>query len=218
MLPQHGSTDGLAQEFDRQAEQLLRKGYPEAAGLTEAVFMKHIAHLRARVDEIEAPGEDMEAGRLPFVIVVTPDLVAPDRTMSLVERAGKRGFAKMYPREPGDFHPVDGLLIPIAPAYLLVDIDRGRETINVTPNEALDKIHAAGRSPLTIDEGIAMLTHHPDFLQRNNCFSLLASRCGDQRVPAMWISGGAPRLGWCWAGNPHTWLGSASCRSRIGPP
>ena len=71
--------------------------------------------------------------------------------------------------------------------------------------------------PLTIDEGIAILTHHPDFLQKNNCFSLLASRCGDQRVPAMWISGGAPRLGWCWAGNPHTWLGSASCRSRIGP-
>jgi hypothetical protein len=95
------STDGLAQEFDRQAEQLLRKGYPEAASLTEAGFMKHIAPLRARVDEIEAPGEDMEAGRLPFVIVVTPDLVAPDRAMSLVERAGKRSFAKMYPRESG---------------------------------------------------------------------------------------------------------------------
>ncbi|MGQ0669203.1 MAG: DUF5701 family protein [Actinomycetota bacterium] len=25
-----------------------------------------------------------------------------------------------------------------------------------------------------------------------------------------------PRLGWCWAGNPHTWLGSASCGAGVG--
>jgi hypothetical protein len=35
-------------------------------------------------------------------------------------------------------------------------------------------------------------------------------------VTAIWISKGAPKLGWCWAGNPHTWLGSASCAKRIG--
>ena len=33
-------------------------------------------------------------------------------------------------------------------------------------------------------------------------------------VPAIWISNRAPKLGWCWAGNPHTWLGSASCSDR----
>jgi hypothetical protein len=61
-----------------------------------------------------------------------------------------------------------------------------------------------------------VLTHHPDFLSKNNCFSLLASRRADRRVPALWISAGAPRLGWCWAGNRHTWLGSASCGARLG--
>jgi hypothetical protein len=44
----------------------------------------------------------------------------------------------------------------------------------------------------------------------------------DARTPAVWISGGtgrdgvesrgAPKVGWCWAGNRHTWLGFASCR------
>ena len=43
---------------------------------------------------------------------------------------------------------------------------------------------------------------------------LAGSRCGDRRVPALWISEGAPKLGWCWAGNPHTWLGTASAGSR----
>ncbi|GAA3754239.1 hypothetical protein GCM10022402_36140 [Salinactinospora qingdaonensis] len=72
------------------------------------------------------------------------------------------------------------------------------------------------RTPLTIGEGIAFITHYPDSLRKNNCFSLVGSRCGDRRVPALWISKGAPKLGWCWAGNPHTWLGSASCAGRAG--
>jgi Family of unknown function (DUF5701) len=86
----------------------------------------------------------------------------------------------------------------------------------VTPDDALPRIAAAGRSPLTIEEGIAVLTHHPGILRSRNAFSLPGSRRGDKRVPALWTSKGRPRLGWCWAGNPHTWLGSASCGSRLG--
>jgi hypothetical protein len=67
-----------------------------------------------------------------------------------------------------------------------------------------------------LEEGIALITHYPDVLMKNNGFSLLGSRCGDRRVTALWISGGKPKLGWCWTGNPHTWLGSASCRYRTG--
>ncbi|WP_238695248.1 DUF5701 family protein [Ornithinimicrobium flavum] len=46
----------------------------------------------------------------------------------------------------------------------------------------------------------------------------------DTRVPALWISNGtgrdgqerkdAPKVGWCWAGNHHTWLGIASVAGR----
>jgi hypothetical protein len=61
-----------------------------------------------------------------------------------------------------------------------------------------------------------LITHFPDILQKNNGFSLLDSRCGDRRVTALWISGGKLKLDWCWAGNPHTWLDSASCEYRIG--
>jgi hypothetical protein len=46
----------------------------------------------------------------------------------------------------------------------------------------------------------------------------------DARIPAIWISNGtgrdgahkrnAPKVGWCWAGNRHTWLGFASAAGR----
>jgi Family of unknown function (DUF5701) len=51
---------------------------------------------------------------------------------------------------------------------------------------------------------------------KNGGFSLAGSRCGDRRVTALWISQNRPKLGWCWAGNPHTWLGTASCADRTG--
>src|SRR5215211_1153679 len=115
----------------------------------------------------------------------------------------------------GGFEPLDEVTLPDGAAYLMVDLETGADTRNVTPDAALETINRRGRSPLTVDEGVALLTHHPEAVARNAGFSLLGSRCGDRRVTAMWISKGHPKLGWCWAGNPHTWLGSASCAGRL---
>jgi hypothetical protein len=125
-----------------------------------------------------------------------------------------RVFTTMDSDDLARFTPIDGVEIPAGP-YVLEDVDTGAAFLNVTPDEALPRILAAGRSPLTIEEGIALLVHDPELLRTHNAFSLLGSRCGDRRVPALWTSKGRPRLGWCWAGNPHTWLGSASCAARI---
>jgi hypothetical protein len=80
----------------------------------------------------------------------------------------------------------------------------------------LPRLTAASRSPLTIAEGLAVLVSDPGVLRARNCFSLLGSRAGDKRVPALWVSARRPRLGWCYQGAPHTWLGSASCAGRLG--
>ena len=119
--------------------------------------------------------------------------------------------------EPGEllrFVPIDGIEIPAGPSYLVEHVDTGHEFKNVSPNDALDVILERGRSPLTVEEGIALVAKHSEILRKNYCFSLPGSRCGDKRVPAIWISDGAAKVGWCWAGNPHTWLGNASCARR----
>lgn len=207
----------MVMEFDRQVSTLLHKSYPEAAELSERGFLKHIEPLRAIVVDLKASEKDLEQGLLPFVIVVKSEFVSTKKAMARIEWEGRQAITKMFPHEPEDFRPIEAVSLPNQPVYLMVDIDRGKANINLAPNEAMKLIVEARRSPLTIDEGVAIITQHPDFLMKNNCFSLLASRySGDKRVPAIWIDGKRhPNLGWCWDGNPHTWLGSASCVSRV---
>lgn len=208
----------IVQEFETQIQMLLDKQYPGLAGRTEQEFLDLLTPLRSLLPRIEPSKIDVEQGHLPFVIVVTSTFIPAEQRMAVTEKTGKSGITKLFPLQPADFHTIEEVTLPEQSVYLLVDVDRGKESINKPPSEAMKEIVAAGRSPLTIDEGIALVTHYPDFLMKNNCFSLLASRhTGDQRVPAIWINGSQqPNLGWCWNGNPHTWLGSASCRERLG--
>ena len=79
-------------------------------------------------------------------------------------------------------------------------------------------------------EGILWVLQQPAALERNRCFMTIGSRLRkangklDARTPAIWISNGtgrdgrerrnAPKVGWCWWGNRHTWLGFASTTGR----
>ncbi|HSK99694.1 MAG TPA: DUF5701 family protein [Rubrobacteraceae bacterium] len=216
-MPKRETQSEVIREFDRQVRNLVQRGYPDIIGVTAGEFTRYIEPLEERIGELAARGEIWaREGRLPFVVVVKSDLVTTEMAMPLVDLNDKKGFIGMHPVEPGSFEPIKSLQIPDGMAYLLVDIDTGNETRNVTPDDALNIIEQKQRSPLTIDEGVALVTHYPEILRTHNCFSLLGSRCGDRRVTALWISKGRPRLGWCWAGNPHTWLGSASCGRRVG--
>ena len=208
----------LNEEFDRQVANLVAKGYPGLANLSEEAFINEIAPLKEKLIGLSLPEVDLELGKQPFVIVVNNELISPELMMEKVEKNGKKGITILRPHTSQNYYPIDDITIPNVYAYLLLGIDRGKENINLPPNEAIKLIKSANRSPLTISEGIAIVTQFPEFLIKNNCFSLLASRTGtDQRVPAIWINAKKePNLGWCWDGNPHTWLGSASCMSRVG--
>lgn len=133
-----------------------------------------------------------------------------------------------------DFAPISGLAIPDRPLYLVFRPTRGDELRNASPVEALAAIRGAGRTPLTLNEGISWLLQDPTVLQPGACFMTIGSRKhtaagqADPRCPAIWISRGtgrdgptrrnAPKVGWCWAGNRHTWLGHASAASRLPQP
>jgi Family of unknown function (DUF5701) len=206
-----------AAEFDRQVAHLLHKGYPALAGLSAGGFCELVQPLRAVASRHAALRSAPTPARVPFALVVTQRLVPAHASMPLTELNGKPGFVSADTADIDRFVPIEQVAVPASNAYLVLDVERGAEFRNVRPDDALLSITERGRTPLTVDEGIALVTLHPQTLEKNHCFSLLASRCGDRRVPALWISKGAPKLGWCWAGNPHTWLGSASCGNRIGP-
>jgi hypothetical protein len=208
--------DTLNQMFDRQISTLLKQGYPRMTGMSERTLLGHCERLRRRLRSVATGPLDLAAGRIPFVLVVSGHRQETAAALARVRRNGRPGLVSMKPVTPADFAPLASLRLPKSPVYLLGGFDRGDNHRNVTPEDALRRIREDGRSPLTIEEGVAVLTHYPDVLVPNHCFSLSGSRREDQRVPALWLSGGRPKLGWCWDRNPHTWLGSASCRRRGG--
>jgi hypothetical protein len=202
--------------FQDQVDRLVELGYPGLAGMKDDDLRERLEPLRAGAEAIDARGQDDEPGRAAYVVVVTRDLVDPYATVPLLRLGSKAGVVDRN-HAPGDlatYDPLPELGVP-GPAYLLVGVDRGEEFCGVRPEDALPVIRERGRTPLTIDEGIALVTQRPTVLERNRCFMLSGSRRHDRRVPALWISEGAPKLGWCWDGNPHTWLGVASAGSRV---
>ena len=196
-------------ELDRQIETLLTKGYPALAGLDEAAFTTRLEPLRALLPDIEVS----EESHLPLLLVVPHTLVPTVAAVERFEVRGQAGWTDMAD-EIGSYRPIEGVEVPGGP-YLLVDVSTGPETLNVPPGDALPMIHAAGRTPLTVDEGVALVTHLPESLTEHNAFQAVGSRATNKRIPSFWMSKGAPRLGWCWEGNPHTWLGSASAAKRL---
>ncbi|WP_353950361.1 DUF5701 family protein [Knoellia sp. S7-12] len=205
--------------FEDQVNRLMELGYPALAGLSERTFHATLAPLAEQARRLDEVKSKDEPGRTAYVVVVTRALVDPTTTVPLLRLVGGRKPGVVDRNHaPGDlatYDPLPELEVPNAHAYLLVDVDRGEEFCGVRPEEALPVIRDRGRTPLTIDEGIAVVTQAPQLLEKNKCFMLSGSRRSDRRVPAMWISERAPKLGWCWDGNPHTWLGVASAGERI---
>lgn len=200
--------------IDQQVQRLIDLAVPALAGLSDDKFREHARALATgAVDNGNA------------LVVVHPSLVPASALAPLLTLDGKPGFVVVDMVDLDEFAPIDSVTTPTTPLYLVRDLERGDDLTNWTPDEALPEIVGRGRRPLTVSEGISWLLQEPGMLQPNLCFMTIASRKAkrrgvDARVPAIWISrgtgrdgrdnNGAPKVGWCWAGNRHTWLGIAS--------
>lgn len=204
-------------ELDRQVEAYLQLGLHTLAGLSPAGLREVVEPLRAVLPGTRrwgrAPGEE-RGDHVPFVVVLGGIRDLNDAVPAMRRRA-LRGVSVIDREELATYLPLEDVRVPDDVAYLLTGIDTGSDLCGVTPENALAAVRAAGRTPLTVAEGLALVTLRPDMLRPNRCFSLLGSRSSTQRVPAIWISERRPKLGWCWDRNPHTWLGAASATARV---
>jgi len=202
-----------AAELARQVTAYLELGVGELLGLDADGFrtlVRPLSHAVARVDPTPAATEADDA--VAFVLVV-PGIAVNDLAPAM-RRGAKVGVSVIDRDEAPTYRPLHDLEVPTGP-YLLWGVDTGSEFCGVRPEDALRAVVGRGRTPLTIDEGVALAVVRPDMLRPNRCFSLMGSRTGtNQRVPAVWISERRAKLGWCWDRNPHTWLGAASASGR----
>lgn len=206
-----------------QAERLITLGVPTLTGIDPD-------RLLAAVDDDAvqsgAVGPDTRAPLLVLPGASIADL-AP-----LMQRGNQKGFVVHDMTDVDDFLPTPGIEVPAGP-YLVHGLDRGDGLRNASPEEAQEEFAGAARTPLTLTEGICWALARPQALEPNHCFMTIASRLRkpngrfDARTPALWISGGtgrdgserknAPKVGWCWWRNRHTWLGIASAAARTSP-
>jgi len=201
-----------------QAERLIELGVHEIAGLPAAEL-----RIFAKAAEVSAAGDGA-------LLAVHPDQAPASALAPLLRRDGKPGFVVTDMPDVDHFAPLETVELPDAPLYLVTDLDRGDHMANWSPEEALPALTEEDRTPLLLTEGIHWVLQEPAILERNRCFMTIGSRLRkangalDARTPAIWISNGtgrdgrerrnAPKVGWCWWRNRHTWLGFASTTGR----
>lgn len=198
-----------------QAERLIELGVPGLAGMSAA--------------ELRSFAANAEPGGGGALLAVHPDRTPASVLAPLLRHHGKPGFVVTDMTDVDRFEPHHAEL-PDAPLYLVSGLDRGDRMADWSPEEALAALGEEGRTPFVLTEGIHWLLQRPEALERNHCFMTIGSRLRkpngtlDARTPAIWISNGtgrdgrerrdAPKVGWCWWNNRHTWLGFASATGR----
>ncbi|WP_217210583.1 DUF5701 family protein [Streptomyces sp. AC550_RSS872] len=204
-----------------QAEQLISLGVHELAGIP-ADELRAFAETAGCANSSDSADGDA-------LLAVRPDRLPASALAPLLRRDDKPGFVVVDMPDVDAFAP-DAIELPDAPLYVVTGIDRGDRMANWSPEEALPALAEENRTPLLLTEGIHWVLQQPEALERNRCFMTIGSRLRkangtlDARTPAIWISNGtgrdgrerrnAPKVGWCWWGNRHTWLGFASATGR----
>ncbi|MEI2690846.1 MAG: DUF5701 family protein [Anaerolineae bacterium] len=148
----------MVSQLHSQVDTLVRLGYPNFFAMTAKEFEESLRPLEQFVAISDGMRFDPSNGRMPFVLVVRSARTPVAVTLPLVSRRGKLAIERLYPKKPDDFTPIPSVSLPEGDAYLLREVDRGSETLNVTPDEAYQTILRQGRSPLTVEEGVAVLT------------------------------------------------------------
>ena len=150
-----------------QADRLVELGVHRLAGWSAT-------RLRAAAETVVGAGP---------LLALHPDLVQASLLAPLLNLDGKPGFVVVDMADVDEFSPT--MALPAAPVYLVDGLDRGDAMSNWSPAEADPAIAAAGRTPLTLTEGLYWLLQRQETLERGRCFMTIGSR----RQQAGWRTG-----------------------------
>lgn len=197
----------VADVVRKQLERIVALGYPNVADMSADAFRALARPLLEILDNVEIDRD--------VLLVPTSELVSPESLIARTAIGRNAGFSTLPPRDIASFKPVD-FVPPEGPFYIVIDPHTGGAYSNREPDVARKLIDADAREPMTLEEGLALATQYPEWLATRQGFNLLGSRSPDGRVPSIWRSQGAPRLGSVWPMSRHSWLGSAYCAARRG--
>ena len=134
-----------------QADHLISLGIHQRAGLSAK-------WLRETTSRSSAEG----------LLVIRHDLAPASVLAAAITVAGRQGFVVSDMSDVDEFTPISSIRIPSSPVFIVRDLDRGDAMSNWSPDEALPAIADAGRTPLTLTEGLHWVLQWPEVLERGH--------------------------------------------------
>jgi hypothetical protein len=149
------------QLFNKQLSRIIERKVHKIANLSKNDFINHyIMPLKELTVECQA---EIRENRIPFLIVVPHNIVPLSYQIDSIREITDEKPLE-YIIKPEWFENAKGVSTPDKP-YLLLDVETGYAMKNITPKKSVETFNSQGRFALTIDEGLALITHFPEVLE-----------------------------------------------------
>ena len=155
--------DTLTDLFFKQINTIIERKYFASAGLSRKAFAdNHLMPLKRLLGRVDA-AITLKENRIPILVVVPHNIVALSYQLEKV-RDSLGETPSHHIVKPEWFKNAEGVSTPKTP-YLLFDAETGYNLRNTPPKRCVEAFNEEGRSALTMDEGIALITHFPEVLK-----------------------------------------------------
>jgi len=179
--------------FKQQVNKVIDWNFPTLAVLSQDDFMaRYLEPLWQRLKKLPLATKARES-RIPFLLVVPHSVVPLSYQLQCVRQQLNQKRLE-YIIKPEWFENASGVSTPDK-AYLVTDVDTGEARTNITPAKCVEKFGHEGRSALTIDEGLALITHYPEVLESHWLDlpgSVLIHKCAGQDAIQRGMLGSLP--------------------------
>jgi hypothetical protein len=155
--------DILVELFYQQIKTIIEKKFHVPTGLSESDFInRHIMPLKQLLVENGKHTKSVES-RIPILVVVPHTIVPLSYQLERI-RESIDDIQLEHLIKPEWFDNAKGVSTPDKP-YFLVDVETGYAMKNITPKKCVQSFRDEGRFALTVDEGIALISHFPEVLE-----------------------------------------------------
>lgn len=155
--------DILIELFAKQVNTIIERKFHIPTGLSESDFInRHIMPLKQLLVKNDKDTK-IDESRIPILVVV-PNATVPLSYQLERIRESINDIQLEHLIKPEWFENAKGVSTPDKP-YLLLDVETGYTMKNTTPKKCVQSFSDAGRFALTVDEGIALISHFPEILE-----------------------------------------------------
>jgi len=147
----------------KQVNTIIERKYHIPTGLSESDFVnRHIMPLKQLLVENDKDTK-IDESRIPILVVV-PNTIVPLSYQLERIRESINDIQLEHIIKPEWFENAQGVSTPDKP-YLLIDVETGYTMKNTTPKKCVEIFNDQKRFALTVDEGIALISHFPEVLK-----------------------------------------------------